>query len=890
MAPQELQQTTTTVLGISGMTCGACSASITEALESKPGVISASISLVTEQGSIVHDSTISREELIEAIEDCGFDVVEIETVDTEAELEVLSKSKDIEYWKSIFIQSVLFGLPVLFLNHTRNFAIWKNTMIFPGLYLLSLLELGLATYIQLKLGKPFLKKFSSFLTTGFKNATMDVLVAISTSISYIFSVTSILVSVIYGTESGPPTVLFDTLVMIISFVAFGKFLENKAKGATSTALSSLLSLTPPTCTVISDVPLYEEFMQQQKNSNSKSQVALQDFATKVVNTDMLKPSDYSIVYPGGRIPADGEIVYGETEIDESLLTGEPLPVYKTVNDRVIGGSINGPFLIHIKITHTGKDSQLQQIINLVKDTQVTKAPVQRFSDYVAARFVPTVLLLALFTFITWMVLCFTIHTEQLPKIFRNEVNGRFFVCLKLAISVVVVACPCALGLAAPTAVMVGTGVGALHGVLIKGADILEKATSINVILFDKTGTLTTGEMSLVNFKSMSKLSDSDWWKLVGSVECNSEHPIGVALTKLAKEKLGLGFDDDHFDTTILEVNVLVGLGIQASVTLIGGKKYNIYIGNDKLMSEKLPGILNAFDDKANSQNTVSHIIINGEYAGFIELTDTVKPMSREVVNYLRNDGYIVGMVTGDNYGAAMKIAEEVGISPENVFYEVSPIHKDKVITDLKETLGDSVCVAFVGDGINDAPALAKAEIGMAISSGTDIAIESADIVLISGSSRGSDLRGVVNSLKLSNATFSRIKMNFIWAMVYNLLMLPFAMGCFLPLNIILPPIAAGAAMMFSSLSVVFSSLLLKRWTPPRLEAKESFIIDLETGNLNDSGFSLKNGTLEEFNKVKRRTTVNFGSLLAKITSRRSGGRSLNGNNSQSYELVSNRVS
>ena len=248
------------------------------------------------------------------------------------------------------------------------------------------------------------------------------------------------------------------------------------------------------------------------------------------------------------------------------------------------------------------------------------------------------------------------------------------------------------------------------------------------------------------------------------------------------------------------------------------------------------------------------------------------------------------MVTGDNYGAAMKISQEVGISPENVFYEVSPIHKDKVITDLKENLGDGVCVAFVGDGINDAPALAKADIGIAISSGTDIAIESADIVLISGSSRGADLKGIVNALKLSNATFSRIKLNFIWAMVYNILMLPFAMGCFLPLNIMLPPIAAGAAMMFSSLSVVFSSLLLKRWSPPKLEAKESFSIDLETGNLGDSVFSLKNGTLKEFNDVKRKATVNFGSLFAKMTSRRSGSRGSNGNNNQSYELVSNRVS
>lgn len=1057
-----------TTIGIIGMTCGACSASITNVIEKLPGVENVSVSLITEEASIIHDSTITIQQLKQTIEDCGFtatftksinlnqyssnnnnneddsneqvtlkivgvnhttdliglrynieaylrsisgiqkfdltlrgmnassdimptqvgtliteedtitdvknlvnelvfqydsdnvgirDIIDglnsidhgnnnnnniefmvINSLDQSSttQLKLLSKIKDINYWKNIFIQSLIFGIPVLFLNHTKNWPIWETTMIFPGLYLVSLLELILSSYIQLCLGAIFIRKFSSFLRKGFKGATMDVLVCISTMCSYIFSLTTIIVSVWNGKKDGAPPVLFDTLVMLISFVSFGKLLENKAKGATSTALSSLLSLTPSICTIINDIPEYEKFINIQQNQSieksenkikNKNSSFIQDFPTRVISIDLIQPNDIAIVLPGGKIPADGEIVFGETEIDESLITGEPLPVYKKFKDKVIGGSINGPHLIHIKVIHTGKKSQLQQIINLVKESQINKAPVQKFSDYIAARFVPFVLLLAIFTFIFWMIICFTIHQDKLPKIFQNEINGKFFVCLKLSISVIVVACPCALGLAAPTAVMVGTGIGAINGVLIKGAKVLEKITAINIILFDKTGTLTTGEMSLVNFqpllsslsksqsKSQSKsksqlksqLKISDWWKLVGSVECHSEHPIGRALTKLAKSNLNLNFDDDHFDTIVNDINVLIGLGIQANVTLTGAttvgtetNQYNVYVGNDKLIEEKFPNLLNNIDEKLlHSTNTVSHVIIDGEYSGYIELTDALKPGSWEVVNYLKNQGYIIGMVTGDNRGAALKIAQEVGIPFDNVFYEVSPIHKDNVITDLHNRLGGitnngNVNVAFIGDGINDAPALAKADIGMAISSGTDIAIESADIVLIGGRNNQTDLYGVINALKISTTTFNRIKINFLWAIIYNVFMLPFAMGCFLPLNIVLPPVAAGAAMMFSSLSVVFSSLLLKRWTPPKIEIKETFINDdLEMGNNTFDGFSLKNGTLEQFNNVKRKSAINFSSLFAKMTRRRRGGGGGGGrrnNNNQSYELVSNRFS
>ncbi|KAI5964102.1 CCC2 [Candida pseudojiufengensis] len=986
-----------TSIGISGMTCGACSSSITDSIQQLEGVDYVSVSLITEEALIKHNPSITSEKLKEVIEDCGFDVTRVnsinsdesinkneQTVDYEevnlkiigidsdldlqdlrynieafiksfpgikdydikllntfatdpsqdsivedendikdlqsemrftydvnqvgirdvvdglnninenieflvfnsldqssaSQLKLLSKIKDIQYWKNIFLQSLLLGIPVIILVHSEKTEFFKKLMIFKGLYLVTVIELTISTYIQFHLGHNFIKKFASFIRTNFKGASMDVLVCISTMVTYIFSLTSIIISVWNGRTENPPKVLFDTLVMLITFVSFGKLLENKAKGATSTALSSLLSLTPSICTIIDESNIYGS----DKHVETSDKIT-QDFKTRNISIDLVQPNDIAIVLPGGKVPADGVIVFGESEIDESLITGEPLPVYKTKGDSVIGGSINGPHLIHMKVTTTGKKSQLHQIINLVKDSQVNKAPVQRFSDYIAARFVPAVMLLSIITFIIWSLICYNIHPDGLPMIFRKSENGKLFVCLQIAISVIVVACPCALGLAAPTAVMVGTGVGALNGVLIKGADILEKTTSINILLFDKTGTLTTGEMSLVKYVPIlneeQKLNELIWWKLIGSVECNSEHPIGKALTKVAKNKLGLTFEEDTFDTIIESLNVFIGCGIDATVT-IDSSRYNISIGNIKMINEKFENILPEINSN-NSNNTVVYVIIDEKYSGYIELSDSLKEGSYEVIDYLKNvEGYIVGMVTGDNKNSALKIGKEVGISENNIFYEVSPIHKDEVINQLKEKYGSNADVAFIGDGINDAPALAKADIGMAISSGTDIAIESADIVLIGNKKHNqTDLHGVINALKISNKTFARIKLNFIWAVIYNLFMLPFAMGCFLPFNLMLPPVAASIAMMISSISVVLSSLQLKWWKPPKMEKLSTFD-DLEIGNTtNKIEFDLKNGNLKEFNALRRKTkNWNFSSVF------KNRGRTRLRNINQDYELIS----
>ncbi|CAK7895464.1 copper-transporting ATPase [[Candida] anglica] len=975
---------TITNIAIGGMTCASCTSAITDALEGNKDVVSVSVSLLTEEASITHHSSLTSSEIKQIIEDCGFEAtiqssgtiepssgnnvdefldddislqifgiddtvdlsnfqyniearlnsfpgvieynlalrgnsnttspiiteanssavqearsefddtnsniidelfisyypaqigvrqivdelnsilenvmfVPINAIDqaSSSQLKLLSREKDITYWRWTLFQSLLFGIPVIFMAHTQHWTFWKNLSLIPGLYLVSLLELILTFHVQFHLGKTFLKKFAIFVRNRGKNATMDVLVCISTTISFTFSILSIILSVWSGQNVKPPKVLFDTSCMLISFIALGKWLENKAKGATSSALSKLLSLTPTSCSIVLDVEKYNDLVQsqtKQEGAINSNTTVFADVVTKEIAIDLIQAGDIALVLPGGKIPADGVISLGQSEIDESFITGEALPTFKQRGDNVIGGSINGAGLLYIEVIHTGKNSQLQQIINLVKQSQVNKAPVQRFADYIASRFVPTVLVLATTTFTVWVILCSVVHPDKLPVAFTMEENGKVFVCLKLAISVVVVACPCALGLAAPTAIMVGTGVGAEHGVLIKGGDVLENASDVNIILFDKTGTLTTGEMNVSSYQYQSKdINEQQWWTLIASLETHSEHPVGRALVKAGKKQLGLNFKEDTFDSSISNFKVMPGLGIQASITLPGhGKVYDVCVGNDRLMfseyGSKLIGGENAMKN-SESTDTVVHVIINSVYSGSVSCTDKVKAGARDVIDYLQYvENYKVGIVTGDNKRVAAKIGKDLGIPECNIFSEISPVDKDKVVVDLRSRFGGkgNVGIAFVGDGINDAPALAQADVGMAISSGSDIAIESADIVLLGGNSaKTTDLTGVPVSLSISSATFSRIKTNFVWAAVYNLIMLPFAMGCFLGFNIMLPPLAAAGAMAMSSVSVVISSLLLKRWKPPVIYSASPKEEDIGTP------FSLKTSTLEEFNRTKR---------------------------------------
>lgn len=979
----------TTKLTVTGMTCGACLASITEALEKVAGVISANVSHITDTASVVHNADVPASTIKETIEDCGFtatlalsasstndeehlilqiygmddntDVtafqynveavlsglpgvhdfqfvfkgqvdaeflenstgdldpenlidelrVELSTnltgvrqlvdalngIDTQHEffilnsvdqsltsqLKLLSKTKDIQYWKANFLHSLAFGVPILLLSLTERTHLWKSLILFHGLFLVSVLELALATHILFNLGSVFFKKFGVFIRNKGRGANMDVLVCISTLVAYGFSIVSIGLSVWWGQTERPPKVLFETTAMLVCFVSFGKWIENRAKGATSTALTRLMSLTPTTCVIVTDVAEFGELV----SATKEKEKSMTDLHTRTIPIDLIQNDDIAVVTPGSKVPADGKIVYGSTEIDESILTGESLPVPKKVGDLVIGGSINGPFLFYVKVSGAGKHSQLHQIIEIVKESQVNKAPVQRFADFVAARFVMFVLLLSLATFIFWCLMCVICHPDKLPKMFSKEENGKYFVCLKLAISVIVVACPCALGLAAPTAVMVGTGVGASHGALIKGGDILEKASKIKIILFDKTGTLTSGEMHVVRAKTITeaaKVTPKLWWTLVGSVEVNSEHPAGKSLVKHAKKVLGMSFEEDTFDTFIADFEVVTGMGVRATITAEGAS-YNVAVGNRKMIVKEFPNarqnLANVLEtDLVSSVYSVSHVVINGEYCGYLELSDTIKKSAKYVIDYLQYvENYQIGILTGDTKEVAESVGSELGVPLGNIFSEISPLDKDKVISKLRQRFGgeDNVSIAFVGDGINDAPALVQADIGMAISSGTDIAIDSAEVVLM-GLSEGStsDLFGLVTALQVSAASFRKIKWNFFCATIYNVFMLPFAMGCFLPFNVMLSPPAAAAAMACSSISVVLNSLTLKNWTPPNIkELLRSGNFEKETG----SSFSLKHSSLEDFNYVKRARLVRkgrFGSIMSIFEAKR---------NTTSYELL-----
>lgn len=977
------------IFQVTGMTCGACSASIIQRLESMPGVISADVSQITNEAIVTHTSNVDAIQIKEAIEDCGFDaavlpsrpiahsnteetyedvtlqiygrqedkdfsvyhynveallnslpgiasfqfrlrsspdgeqnaltqndsnieslidvlqvrlvtdltgvrtlVDALNSIDPQysytifnsidqslsSQLKILSKANDIRKWRSTFFTALALGIPTIALNAMQGLEFWKKFIIIDGLFLVTILQFALASFVLFVLGGSFFKRFKFFLINKGHGANMDVLVCISSSITYTFSLISISLSVWSGDNSKPPKVLFDTIVMLVCFVSFGKWIENKAKGATSFALSHLLSLTPTTCLIV----LFDDTF------DASNPEKISHYPTRDVSIDLIQKDDIVVVIPGSKMPVDGVIIHGSTEIDESVVTGESLPVHKEPGSRVIGGSINGPSIVFVKVTGAGKNSQLHQIINIVKDSQVNKAPVQRFADYIAARFVFFILILSLLTLVFWIV-CARYYPNNLPKSFHKEANGKYFVCFKLAISVIVVACPCALGLAAPTAVMVGTGVGASHGALIKGGDVLEKANDVNVILFDKTGTLTSGEMEIVEDHPIcsGSLTEHSWWNLVGSLEANSEHPTAKAIVKFARAKLGLTFQDDTFKSSLSDLKIIPGMGLSANVTS-EGETHAVAVGNLKLVVKEYPKaratlakILDSGFD--GSLGSVCHVVVDGNYCGYLILADAIKPCAKEVVHYLQHEAqYQVGIITGDSAEVARKVGTALGIPEGNIFGDVLPVEKDKIIESIRNRFGGpkNISIAFVGDGINDAPALVNADLGMAISSGTDIAVDSAEIVLLGSDGSNNDLYGIITALDVSRATFSKIKWNFFCACIYNVFMLPFAMGCFLPFNVMLSPAAAAGAMACSSISVVLNSLMLKNWTPPEYRIKHK--LDVEESEI--LGFSLSQSSLDDFNYIKRR---NIPKRLRWLSLRRSLGlrSSFQKNENQDYELL-----
>ncbi|QHS72466.1 Cu(2+)-transporting P-type ATPase CCC2 [Saccharomyces paradoxus] len=755
--------------------------------------------------TIKYSSTeLGIRDLLTHLESTGYKFTIFSNIDNTTQLRLLSKEDEIRFWKKNCIKSTLLAITCMLLymlvpmmapkviqNHIFPY---KETSFIKGLFYRDIFGVVLASYIQFGVGFYFYKAAWASLKHG--SGTMDTLVCVSTTCAYTFSVFSLVHNMIHPSDvSKLPRIVFDTSIMIISYISIGKYLETLAKSQTSTALSKLIQLTPSVCSIVSDTDRNE---------------------TREIPIELLQVNDIVEIKPGMKIPADGIITRGESEIDESLMTGESILVPKKKGFSVIAGSVNGPGHFYFRTTTVGEETKLANIIKVMKQAQLSKAPIQGYADYLASIFVPGILILALLTFFIW---CFILGTSANPPIAftTNTKADNFFICLQTATSVVIVACPCALGLATPTAIMVGTGVGAQNGVLIKGGEVLEKFNSITTFVFDKTGTLTTGFMVVKKFlkdlSGITKLDEDEVLACIKATESISDHPVSKAIVRYC-DSLGR---NNALNAVVLESEYVLGKGI-ISKCKANGNTYDILIGNEALVSEevlKKSGIIN---NNVDQGNTVSYVVVNGHVFGLFEISDEVKHDSYTTVQYLQRNGYETYMITGDNNSAAKRVAREVGISLENVYSNVSPTGKCDLVEKIQEKEGKNK-VAVVGDGINDAPALALSDLGIAISTGTEIAIEAADIVILCGNDPNTNsLRGLANAIDISLKTFKRIKLNLFWALCYNIFMIPIAMGVLIPWGITLPPMLAGLAMAFSSVSVVLSSLMLKRWSPPDIES------------------------------------------------------------------------
>ncbi|RAL17185.1 Cu(2+)-transporting P-type ATPase CCC2 [Aspergillus homomorphus CBS 101889] len=822
-------------LSLHGVRDAASAAGLEDDLLQKPGVSSASVDMATSRINVSFDSSaIGVRSIVEAIEAAGYNALVSQSDDTNAQLDSLSKTKEVREWKRAFLFSSTFAVPVFLINMILPMYLpaldFGRVQLFHGLYLGDVACLLLTIPVQFGIGKRFY--VASYKSLKHRSPTMDVLVMLGTSAAFFYSIFTMVVAFCSASHSRPSTV-FDTSTMLITFITLGRWLENRAKGQTSAALSRLMSLAPSMTTIYDD-PIAAEKMAEEwdtKPAKSEEQQSIpaaherSGLGQKVIPTELIEVGDIVMLHPGDKVSADGIVIRGESYVDESMITGEALPIHKSKGSVVVAGTVNGTSSMDFKVTRAGKDTQLSQIVKLVQDAQTSRAPIQRMADVVAGYFVPAIISLGLVTFFGWMFMSHILPHP--PKVFLAESNGgKAMVCLKLCISVIVFACPCALGLSTPTAVMVGTGVGAQQGILVKGGAVLEAATKINHVVFDKTGTLTTGKMSVADARIEPHWTVNDWrrrlwWLIVGLAEMSSEHPIGRAIHAAAKIESG-NPGDGGLPGSLGDLEACVGKGISALVEPTSSAeriRYRVLVGNAAFLRSRDVAVPDAaesqsFEDidnpnsKAPAGVTQIHVAIDNQYAGTISLQDTVKSSAPAAVAALHRMGIMTSLITGDTHSTAVSIATAVGIPVDAVHASVSPSDKQSIVASLQEA-GDRV--AMVGDGINDSPALATASVGIALASGTDVAMEAADVVLM----RPDDLLSVPASLYLSRSVFKRIKLNLMWACLYNVIGLPFAMGIFLPFGFMLPPMAAGAAMAASSVSVVVSSLLLKLWRRPK---------------------------------------------------------------------------
>ncbi len=833
-------------LKIFGLLKASSATALEDVLRLQPGVSSAVVNLSTSRVTISHNPSLTGlRALVEAVENLGYNALLAESDDNNAQLESLAKTREIQEWRRAFWYSLSFALPVFMISVIIPMVLppldfGSIMLVCPGLYLGDILCLFLTIPVQFGIGKRFY--ISSYKSLKHGSPTMDVLVTLGTSAAFFFSIAAMVVSILIHPHTRPNTV-FETSTMLITFITLGRYLENRAKGQTSKALSRLMSLAPSMATIYADPIAAEKAaenwdaampvgMSDNKSTHPKDQSS-NAAEEKVIPTELIEVGDIVILRPGGQVPADGIVIRGQSYFDESMVTGEAVQILKKPNSELMAGTVNGSGRMDFRVTRAGQDTQLSQIVKLVQEAQTSRAPIQRVADIVAGYFVPTIIALGLLTFTSWMILSHVLPKSKTPDVFlKPESGGRFMICLKLCISVIIFACPCALGLSTPTAVMVGTGVGAEQGILVKGGAALETATKVTHIVFDKTGTLTMGKMSIAEVKREQIWEANDWrrklwWSLIGLAEMGSEHPIGKAILDSAKAELNIG-SEGMVSGSVGDFEATVGKGICANVepaTSAPTKRYKVHVGNSAYLASQgitLPAnVVTEIVDSAKSPSTPRspksppsgitqiYTAIDNSYAGVLSLSDTIKPSAAATIIALNRMNITSSLVTGDQYSTAAAVAAQVGIPTTSIHAGVSPDQKQKIIKQIQD---QGTIVAMVGDGINDSPALATANIGIALSSGTDVAMEAADVVLM----RPEDLLSVPASLHLSRTVFNRIKLNLVWACLYNVIGLPFAMGfgLMLPGHFMMPPMAAGAAMAASSVSVVGSSLLLKFWKRP----------------------------------------------------------------------------
>ncbi len=731
-------------LPVQGMTCASCVARVEKAISKVEGVAKVSVNFATEKASIeFDDSETDISKIKELVEDAGYKIDLSPAIDSAKKLDRTEETSD--YDRALFhhlILAAIISVPVLVLNMGYNWQYFRELINIPVDYINKILML-LTTPVVFISGKRFYQVFWKNLLH--KTADMNSLVAVGTGAAFSFSVLVTLFPDLILSKGEFPHVYYDTTTVIIALILMGRWLESKAKSKTNTAIKKLLSLKPKTALV--------------KRQNKEIEIPI----------DELIIGDIVIVKPGGKIPADGIIVSGNSAIDESMITGESIPVEKFEGSKVIGGTINKSGSFDFKITGLGENSVLGKIIKLVEDAQGSKAPIQKLADKVASVFVPVVITIAFLTFVVWMIISG-----------GNDFNSA----LINFVAVLIIACPCALGLATPTAIMVSTGKGAQYGILIKNGESLELAHKIKTIIFDKTGTITKGSPVVTDIISTNG-SENELIKIVASIEFRSEHPIAESIVKFAADKKIQFSPVSKFEN-------ISGKGISAVI-----ENKNVLIGNEKLMRENSVSF-EILSDKINilagQGKTLILIAIDNIAAGLIAVQDPVKESSKEAILKLKKMGINTIMLTGDNGVTAEAIAKSVGI--DSFKAEVLPDQKAKIVSEYQ--INGNI-VAMVGDGINDAPALAQSDVGIAIGSGTDVAMESGSIVLMND-----DLNSVVAAINLSKKTIGTIKQNLFWAFIYNTLGIPLAaMG-------MLNPMFAALAMSFSSVSVISNSLRLKR--------------------------------------------------------------------------------